>query len=160
MPHLVALVPKEKHLLRFAFRLISQIGIHYRNSSLSRNASLGSFPRKAPRPGDRLPFLTFQDRDKLVNIQAEVKSPAFHLLLFPGTQNEKDVNRIHGIVDERDNVIGIETIVLTSGTEGLYKNLGMQNGGYYLVRPDMYVAYRSNRFNVEHLKTFLKRIHL
>jgi 2-polyprenyl-6-methoxyphenol hydroxylase-like FAD-dependent oxidoreductase len=160
MPHLVALIPKEKHLLRFAFRLISQIGIHYRKSSLSRNASLGSFPRKAPRPGDRLPFLTFLNRDKLVNIQAEVKAPAFHLLLFPGSKNEEDVNRIHGIVDEQDNVIRVETIVLTSGTEGLYKNLGVQNGGYYLVRPDMYVAYRSNRFNVEQLKTFLKSIHL
>src|SRR6266498_2308256 len=40
MPRLVALIPKEKHLIRFAFRLISQIGIHYRNSSLSRNGSL------------------------------------------------------------------------------------------------------------------------
>jgi 2-polyprenyl-6-methoxyphenol hydroxylase-like FAD-dependent oxidoreductase len=49
MPRLVALIPKEKHLLRFAFRLISQIGIHYRNSSLARDASVGSFPGKAPR---------------------------------------------------------------------------------------------------------------
>ena len=116
--------------------------------------------RSSPHPGDRFPFLTFQDRDKLVNIQAEVKAPAFHLLLFPGTQNEEDVNRVRGIVDEQDNMIQVETILLTSGTKGLYKNLGMQNGGYYLVRPDMYVAYRSNRFSAEHLKTFLKSIHL
>jgi hypothetical protein len=69
MPRLVALIPKEKHLLRFAFRLISQIGIHYRNSSLSQDGSLGSFPRKAPRPGDRLPFATFHESNKLINIQ-------------------------------------------------------------------------------------------
>jgi 2-polyprenyl-6-methoxyphenol hydroxylase-like FAD-dependent oxidoreductase len=158
MPRLVALIPKEKHLMRFAFRLISQIGIHYRDSSLSRNASLGSFPRKAPRPGDRLPFLMFQDKNNLINIQAQVKAPAFHLLLFPGTQNEAVINRVRSIFDEQDNVIQVETIRLTSGTEDLYRHLGVQNGGYYLVRPDMYVSYRSNRFNSDHLKTRLKSV--
>jgi 2-polyprenyl-6-methoxyphenol hydroxylase-like FAD-dependent oxidoreductase len=160
MPHLVALIPKEKHLLRFAFRLISQIGIHYRNSSLSRNASLGSFPRKAPRPGDRLPLLMFQEKDKLVNVQARVKEPAFHLLLFPGTQKEEDTNRIRRIVDEQGDLIHVEAIPLTPQTEDAYKFLGLQGGGYYLIRPDMYVSYRSNCFDSEHLKTFLKSIHL
>jgi hypothetical protein len=160
MPHLVALIPKEKHLLRFAFRLISQIGIHYRDSSLSRNASLGSFPRKAPRPGDRLPFVTFHEKHKVVNIQDKVKDAVFHFLVFPGRQNEEDVNRVCGIVDEQDNVIQIDNIPLTPRTENLYKDLGMQNGGYYLVRPDMYVACRSNRLSADHLKTFLKSIHL
>ena len=160
MPHLVALIPKEKHLLRFAFRLISQIGIHYRDRSLSRRTSLGSFPGKAPRPGDRLPFLLFQDENKLVNIQAEVKTPAFHLLLFPGNQNEEGANRIRSIFEEQDYGTHVETITLTSGTEELYKDLGMENGGYYLVRPDMYVSYRSNRFSADHLETHLKSIHL
>ena len=160
MPHLVALIPKEKHLLRFAFRLISQIGIHYRNSSLSRNASLGSFPRKAPRPGDRLPLLIFQEKEKPVNIQARVKEPAFHLLLFPGTRKEEDTNRIRCFVDEQGDLIQVEAIPLTAQTEDAYKFLGLQSGGYYLVRPDMYVSYRSNRFDSEHLKRFLKSIHL
>jgi 2-polyprenyl-6-methoxyphenol hydroxylase-like FAD-dependent oxidoreductase len=159
MPRLVALIPKEKHLMRFAFRLISQIGIHYRDSSLSRNASLGSFPRKAPRPGDRLPFLMFQEKDKLVNIHAKVTAPAFHLLLFPGTHNEEKINRIRSIFEQNDGT-HVETILLTLGTEELYRGLGMQNGGYYLVRPDMYVSYRSNRFSADHLKTHLKHSHL
>ena len=105
MPRLVALIPKEKHLFRFAFRLISQIGIHYRNSSLSRNASLGSFPRKAPRPGDRLPFVRFQEENKQVNIQDKVKGPAFHLFLFPGNQNQEKTNAVRSILDEHDDVI-------------------------------------------------------
>src|SRR6266498_1915644 len=160
MPHLVALIPKETHLLRFAFRLISQIGIHYRDSSFSRNASLGSFPRKAPRPGDRLPFVTFQEGDRLVNIQDKVKAPAFHLLLFPANQNDENMNPVRSFFDEYDDVIEIETISLSSATEDLYRVLGVQNGGYYLVRPDMYVGYRSNRFSVEHAKRFLERAYL
>lgn len=155
MPHLVALIPKEKHLLRFAFRLISQIGLHYRDSSFSRNASLGRFSRKAPRPGDRLPFVTFQEKDKLINIQDKVKAPAFHLLLFRGSQNEEKIDAVRGICHEYYDVIQIEVIPLTSATKDLYRALAVQNGGYYLVRPDMYVAYRSKRFNEEHLKTFL-----
>ena len=160
MPHLVSLVPKERHLLEFAFRLISQINIHYRESSLSQDASLGWFPRRAPRPGDRLPFLEFQEGAQVVNIQAEVKDPAFHLLLFPGNQHEEKINALRGLVDEIDDVVQIETIPLTPATKDLYRDLGMENGGYYLVRPDMYVTYRSQKFSQEHLKTFLTKTHL
>jgi hypothetical protein len=158
MPRLVALIPKEKHLLRFAFRLISQIGIHYRNSSLSRDASLGSFPRTAPRPGDRLPFVTFHENNKLISIQDKVKAPTFHLLLFGGNKNAERTRAIHDLVDQCGDVIQIETISSPPGKDDFYEDLGVQNGGYYLVRPDMYIAYRSTRFDREHLKQFLEKI--
>ncbi len=69
MPRLVALIPKVKPFLRFAFRLISQIGIDYRDSHLSDG--LGSFPSQAPHPGDRLPFVTFYEDGERVNIQRQ-----------------------------------------------------------------------------------------
>lgn len=160
MPRLVALIPKEKHLLRFAFRLISQIGIAYRDSSLSRDGSLGSFPRTAPRPGDRLPFATFHENNKLINIQDKVKAPAFHLLLFLGNISDEKIKAIHHLVDQYSDVIQIERISFAPGSNDLFEIFGVQNGGYYLVRPDMYIAYRSNTFNQNHLKAFLKRINL
>ena len=156
MPRLVALIPKEKHLLRFAFRLISQIGIHYRNGPISRNASYGSFPRKAPRPGDRLPFITFHEANKLINIQDKVKAPTFHLLLFPGHESEERVNSVRTIFNEYEDVVQIEPIPLTQATKNLYGVLGVKNDGYYLVRPDMYVAYRSNGLSQEHARNFLR----
>ena len=157
----MALIPKEKHLLRFAFRLISQIGIHYRNSSISRSASFGSFPRNAPRPGDRLPFVAFHEADQLVNIQNKVKGPAFHLLLFPGNETEETIDTIRTVFDKYEDVIQIRLIPLTQATKDLYRVLGVKKGGYYLVRPDMYVAYRSNGFSEEHAKHFLMTsIHL
>jgi len=158
MPRLVALIPKEKHLLRFAFRLISQIGIHYRNSSLSQDASVGSFPGKAPRPGDRLPFATFRENNKLINIQDKVKGPAFHLLLFSKNNSEEKIKAIRDLVDKYSDVIQIEIISFSRATNDLYETFGVQNGGCYLVRPDMYIAYRSVRFNEEQLKAFLKRM--
>jgi 2-polyprenyl-6-methoxyphenol hydroxylase-like FAD-dependent oxidoreductase len=158
MPRLVALIPKEKHLLRFAFRLISQIGIAYGDSSFCRDGSLGSFPRKAPRPGDRLPFATLHENNKLINIQDKVKAPAFHLLLFLRNTSDKKIKAIHDLLDQYNDVIQIERIA--SGSNDLYEIFGVQNGGYYLVRPDMYIAYRSNTFNQNHLKAFLKGIDL
>jgi len=158
MPRLVALIPKEKHLLRFAFRLISQIGIHYRNSSLSQDGSLGWFPRKAPRPGDRLPFGTFREDNQEINIQDKVKTPAFHLLLFSKNISEEKIKPVRDFVDRYGDLIQIYVISFSQSTTDLYEAFGVQNGGYYLVRPDMYIAYRSAGFNVEHLKAFLKRI--
>jgi hypothetical protein len=158
IPRFVALIPKEKLLLRFAFRLISQIGIHYRNSSLSQDASLGTFPRKAPRPGDRLPFATFHEDEKVINIQDKVKAPAFHLLLFSKNDRELEIKAIHDFVDQYNELIQLEVISSNRGRSDLYEAFGVQNVGYYLVRPDMYIAYRSTRFNEEHLKAFLKRI--
>jgi len=158
IPRLVALIPKEKHLRRFAFRLISQIGIHYRSSSLSGDGSRGSFPRKAPRPGDRLPFATFHENNELINIQDKIKAPAFHLLLFSKNISEEKIKAIRALVDQYSNVIRMEVISFSRSTSDLYEAFGVQNGGCYLVRPDMYIAYRSAKFNVEHLKAFLKRI--
>jgi 2-polyprenyl-6-methoxyphenol hydroxylase-like FAD-dependent oxidoreductase len=155
MPRLVALIPKEKHLLRFAFRLISQIGINYRKSSLSQDGSVGSFPRKAPRPGDRLPFATFHENNKLVNIQDKVKAPGFHLLLFSKNNCEEETKAIHDFADQYSEIIKIELISFSQSTRELYEALGVRNGGYYVVRPDMYIAYRSASFDVERLKAFL-----
>jgi 2-polyprenyl-6-methoxyphenol hydroxylase-like FAD-dependent oxidoreductase len=50
---------KIRFLQKFAFIRVSEIGIHYRFSSISQNASFGSFSKQAPRPGDRLPFEVF-----------------------------------------------------------------------------------------------------
>src|SRR5215831_20509868 len=158
VPRVVALIPREKHLLQFAFRLISQIGIHYRNSSLSQDGSLGSFPRKAPRPGDRLPFVTFHENNELINIQNKVKAPAFHLFLFPKNISDEKIKPMRDLVDRYGDLIQICVISFSLSTADLYEAFGVRKGGYYLVRPEMYIAYRSARFKVEHMKAFLKRI--
>jgi 2-polyprenyl-6-methoxyphenol hydroxylase-like FAD-dependent oxidoreductase len=156
-PKVLALVLNEKHLARFAFTTISQIGIRYRTSSLSRDASLGAFPRHAPQPGDRLPYVLFHEQGRTVNIQDTVKVPAFHLFLFPGTQTETKLQALLTAADTFGGATVVETIRLTAETKPLYEALGVQNGGCYLVRPDMYVAYRSAALNSEHFAGYLER---
>lgn len=155
MPRVVALLPKEKHIARFAFRLISQIGISYRDSSLSCEASYGRFSLTAPRPGDRFPFVLFQESNKSVNIQDKVKAPTLHLLLFSGV-GASEIDAIDSIANQWD--IETEILPLESRTSGLYKVFGIRNKGFYLVRPDMYIACRSSKLEAEHLQNCLARI--
>jgi hypothetical protein len=89
-----------------------------------------------------------------------VKAPAFHLLLFLRNSSDEKIKAIHDLVDQYNDMIQIERIFFALGSNDLFEIFGVQNGGYYLVRPDMYVAYRSNTFNQNHLKAFLKGIDL
>jgi hypothetical protein len=98
----------------------------------------------------------FHEGNKLINIQDKVKAPTFHLLVFPN-ESDENVNNVPSIFNEYGNVIQIEPIPRTQAKKNLYGVLGVKNGGYYLVRPDMYIAYRSNGFSKEHAKNFLVR---
>jgi 2-polyprenyl-6-methoxyphenol hydroxylase-like FAD-dependent oxidoreductase len=158
MPRIVALLPKEKHAARFAFRLISQIGIHYRDSSLSRDASQGSFPINTPKPGDRLPFVLFQEDNRSVNIQDKVKDPALHLLLFSGSllTDAPEIDEFHELATQHD--VRREIVPFRSETKDLYKIFGIRNTGFYLVRPDMYIGCRSSQLEAVFLQNYFARI--
>ena len=55
LARIAAFAMARERIQRFAFRTVSQIGIHYRASSLS--ASAPGLPDAAPRAGDRFPWL-------------------------------------------------------------------------------------------------------
>ena len=156
-PKALVLMLKEKHLRRLAFTTISQTGIGYRNRSLSRLASFGTFPRHAPKPGDRLPFIEFYEQNKKINIQDKVKVPGFHLLLFPGASAATKIQAFQRTAQLFDGAIAVETIPMTPDTKPLYEAFGIKNGGYYLIRPDMFIAYRSAILETEHFEQYLGR---
>ena len=60
LARIAAFAMSRKRIQRAAFRVVSQIGIHYRHSSLSR--SLDGLPKSAPRGGDRFPWLQLKLR--------------------------------------------------------------------------------------------------
>ena len=139
---------------RAAFRLVSEIGINYRNQSLSKNASFGKFPGYAPRPGDRLPFIQYDDqKDQKKNIQEIMRNKFFCLLVF----SETIPGEITTCLESFNVLLSTEMIPFTRQTKVLYDRFGIKNNGYYLVRPDMYIAYRSEMLDVEHLKSYLNQ---
>ena len=142
-------------LQKFLFKTASEIGINYRKSSVSQGASLGTFPKHAPRPGDRLPFLQFDDENgDETNIQEKLRNKFFCLFVF--------ANKISGemekVIEPFKDSLSFEVIPFLKQTETLYKRLGIKQTGYYLIRPDMYIAYRADKFNSEHFGNYIHTI--
>lgn len=116
-----------KAIGRANFRMISQIGINYRYSPLSQHASSGNFPRHAPQPGDRVPYI--------LGIQHYLKGINYHCFVFQKGNNT--------VTPSCPPDTDIHIIPDTPEFAQYYRVFGMDNtSGYYLIRPDMYIAYR------------------
>jgi 2-polyprenyl-6-methoxyphenol hydroxylase-like FAD-dependent oxidoreductase len=151
---LFPLIERQKTVRQFFFKKISEIGIHYRESSISKNSSFGNFPSHAPRPGDRLPYILYFENGATVNVQDKVKGPGFHLFILAKQNTPVDTLRI---AEKHKSVLEIEIIPYTLETRDLYKQLGINNSGWYLIRPDLYIAYRSCVSKAEHFENYLRR---
>ena len=132
--------------------MISEIGINYRKQSLSQNASLGRFPNHAPKPGDRLPFIQYSDEGNgKRNILDKMRGKFFCLFVFSDTVPKEVAN----LLEPFNDLFSVEIIPLAKQTKILYDKFGISNNGCYLIRPDMYVAYRAKKFDAEHLRRYL-----
>jgi hypothetical protein len=134
--------------------MVSEIGISYRKNFLSKNASLGKFPSHAPKPGDRLPFIQFKNANgEETNIQEKVKNKFFSLFIFSDEAPKELLTFLEPFI----SIVSIETIPFTAQTKILYNALGLHKNGCYLIRPDMYIAYRANKFESEHLTKYFSK---
>jgi len=145
---------KQKIILHFLFRKISEIGIQYRKSPLSQQATLGNFPSQAPKPGDRLPFINFREDGKEMNIHEKSNGTGFHLFIFAKHGVPDAVMRVG---DKYTHLLSTEIIPFTPETRNLYERLGIQKSGYYLIRPDQYIAYLSCKPEAAHLEHYLQQ---
>jgi hypothetical protein len=151
-PKILKFVVSHNITKNFVFKTVSQIGISYHSSSLSKNASFGEFPKNTPAPGDRLPYVLYKENGKEKNIQELVKITQMQLLLFTG-KNENLENT--EMIAKKYKSIEITKIPLNKETENLYKHFGIINKGYYLIRPDMYIGFRSSSDSVKGFENYL-----
>jgi hypothetical protein len=142
-------------LQNIAFKTASEIGINYREKSLSIEASTGKFPKHVPQPGDRLPYFEYTDEaGNKLNIQDKLKGKFFCFLIF----HDRVEAEIQAAVTTFKEFISIEIIPFTEQTKGLYERFGINKVGYYLIRPDMYIAFRSNEHDAARLMDYLSRV--
>ncbi len=155
---------------REVFRVMSQIGIQYPESALSRQPTIGHFSENSPKPGDRFPYVFFQENHKKINIQNALKGTGFHAFIFLKSRNESSLDKnakqqimqtlqsalknsliaqsLNSVVPEKteknlSDILTLHFMDYTSDTEPVYKAFGIEQNAYYLVRPDMYIACRS-----------------
>lgn len=165
------------------FRFISQLGIRYRKSAITGEASSWTGKLKG---GDRVPDQKLKSEDGETTIYGLCKGPTFHLLLFSGVgQQAADSQalkfasqeflsegtagmevKIHKIVTSRytdteaDGERGVanqkEAIYedLDGEAHGLY---GLKGPAYILVRPDAYISFIGSLDTIAELEQWVKR---
>ncbi|HEX5597393.1 MAG TPA: FAD-dependent monooxygenase [Micromonosporaceae bacterium] len=163
VPILIPLVWKAKTGRAYVFRVVSQLGIHYRHSPLSMNGA--DSPRRGPRAGDRLPDAAIVCDGKETSLQKFVAGPGWHLLLCGPPEawppEISQLNRRYGR--------GLLTVhhLAAEKTPGLLhdphgtalRRLGLapRDRALYLVRPDGHIGLRAGGPDRASLLRYLER---
>ncbi|MGV3639747.1 MAG: FAD-dependent monooxygenase, partial [Adhaeribacter sp.] len=146
------------------FRLLSQTGIAYPHSPLSV-AAKGSnhFPGPAPQPGDRVPYapVYLPDLGGRRSLYELLRSPYFTLLVF---KSSFSTDRAEQLVEELDQALEaafpdlLVTVLLYphEKNNALFEQFGIVEDAFYLVRPDNYIAFRSQPAQVSSLLDYLQ----
>ena len=138
---------------KLAFRTISQTGIGYRKSPISKN--LEGLPEAAPRAGDRFPWLhlKFRENGPIEDLFQKLDDTRFNLIVIgqPAplavTPGLGDLLRTHSIPDDVHNARELARAQISGAA-------------YYLLRPDGYVGLAGTRLQAETLTRYYAEAHL
>jgi FAD binding domain len=149
---LFPLISKRKIFRQWFFRSISQININYRTSILSYRESGVNILHFAPKPGDRLPYFSIPDSKEGTSIYKKLDPLSFNLIVMADSL-PAEMKRI-----EEQFSLRVLLVPKILETKSVYKQLGIKKTGYFLVRPDMYIALKSLNLDTFHLKRFVNQI--
>jgi 2-polyprenyl-6-methoxyphenol hydroxylase-like FAD-dependent oxidoreductase len=129
----------------FIFPLVSQTGINYRHSSLSRHAGDEDFKVKA---GDRLPYFIWEG----ASIYDRLREPKFHLLAFSSDENE-----LRALKEEagRTSRIDFHGFQLNDDIAGLF---GAERSFIVFLRPDNYIGFITSKVSFVEVENYLTAI--
>lgn len=150
---LFPIIGNRNWIRQYFFKSISEIGIHYRKSVLSHHASKAISLFQTPRPGDRLPYVLFNDNGSEVNIQEKVKGTGFHLFIFTRDLPDKG---IIDVAEKYNNILSFEIIFFSPKNNLLFKRFGIKKNGCYLIRPDLHIAFHANNSQAKELDNYLQ----
>lgn len=127
---------------KYLFPLVSQIGINYRNSPLSKNE--GSFAVKA---GDRMPFFMIEG----ASVYEKLKEPKIHLLGFSDGQNI--IPNLSDSLSEYADYTDFHTLPLYPHIAEFF---GSKQSFVVVVRPDNYIGLITDLITPENIRDYLK----
>ena len=113
------------------FTLVSQIGVNYRNASLSQHTDYESDHVKA---GDRLPYFVVDGQ----SIFEKLKEPKFHLLLF---SNNERLEACEEFAATFGNLADCHVIAITERVSEIFERKDEFSA---FLRPDNHIAFMSS----------------
>lgn len=155
MPLFLSLLRKRPAIRNRIFSSISGIGISYKKSFLSSALLDDGFPAHSPGPGERLPYLSYFKKCRRYSLYHGIHPTHFHLFIF-GRHILPQM--FQSVIEKYKNVLSVKYIEKEPNTALIYTQLGLKDFGCYLVRPDMYIAWRSHEFNGEELNETLETV--
>jgi 2-polyprenyl-6-methoxyphenol hydroxylase-like FAD-dependent oxidoreductase len=153
LPNVAALAMRRERVRRAALRTISQIGISYRESPLSR--TLGGTAADAPHAGDRFPWLwlTFQGEDRREDLFQRLDDTRFNLLAIgqPAPMVEGlglgDLLQVHVVPFEGENAAALAALSIAAPA-------------FYVLRPDGHVGLAGTRVDEAELRRWFSDVHV
>ena len=145
-----ALVMSRKSVRNFAFRVVSQTGIHYRKSSLS--SSTEKLPGGAPQAGDRFPWLKLK-------LHANGAAEDLYQLLDDTRLNLVVVGQAlppRGIPDT-DDLLRIHAIPTDPANDAELARVQIPKPSFYLLRPDGHVGLCGLRLDAASVSHYLSK---
>jgi hypothetical protein len=144
MPVLAQHIINLKAVRNSFFPFISQIGISYGDSPLSRHDGDEQFAVKA---GDRMPYFLMDG----ASIYDKLRNPRFHLIAFAN-----DAQATRNEIRARDaDVLDYQVLPLSPDVAKLF---GMNEPFTVLLRPDNYIGFISPNTALDETELYLKRI--
>lgn len=145
MPNMLAFAMKREAMRRAAFRTLSQTGISYRASPLSKR--LDGLSKDAPQPGDRFPWLhlRFRAGGAREDLFERLDDTCFNLLVFgqPTDAGPLDVSAdllaVHAVPDDADNAAELERV-------------SIRGPAFYLLRPDGHVGLAGTNLDADAIR--------
>lgn len=136
-PYIANFVFSLGFMKRRLFPLVSQIGINYRDSSLSKNN--GQFKVKA---GDRMPYFLVDNE----SIYDRMREPKFHLLVFGDPGFPDLCNELTDLIDVRNLGLSPE----------ISEVFGCDKPFVLVVRPDNYVGLISKEVPIDSVRNYFR----
>jgi len=152
-PSLFKVATTQDQIREFAFRRISQIGISYKGYSINREHKTNAFLAKAPNAGDRFPYIETEDGNSF----DWLTGTAFKVLYFYSTRKEKKIVQLKNYF----TLAKIEAELLQFDKERnsvYFEELGIKEDALFIVRPDMYIGYRSGGVDLLDLEVYFNRL--
>ena len=137
---------------QLAFKTVSQTAVNYRKYTLSRNHQNANFTKKTPKAGNRFPYFPTSTGTTF----DWLKGTSFQVLYFYSTENTATIQRLENYL--KLSKLTIQLHPITKNKEAtLFDDMGIQTEALFIVRPDMYIGYRSSVVDLADLEIYFEQ---